>query len=171
MKTSTTASPATRLPTLSRQERMVLWLERRVDRRMGRFGVWLYRLTGGRIAHLYGKDVLVLTTRGRRTGQERTVLLQFFRDGAQMVLVAANSGLSTHPGWFYNLKATPTAQVQVLERRFQVRAEELSADEVTAFWPQILRRSPDYIRYLKCTNRTIPLVRLIPFAPGVESLS
>jgi deazaflavin-dependent oxidoreductase (nitroreductase family) len=73
--------------------------------------VGLYRLTGGRIARKV--DVLILTTRGRRTGKTRTVLLQFFRNGANMVIVAANSGRSSHPGWFYNLKATPTVRVQM----------------------------------------------------------
>jgi F420H(2)-dependent quinone reductase len=166
MSTSTLKSPASALPTLSRKERMARFLEHTLDKRLGRFGIALYRLTGGRIARLYGKDVLILTTRGRRSGQERTVLLQFFRDGPQMVVVAANSGLPSHPGWFYNLKATPTAQIQVMDRLLQVRAEELSPDEVAAFWLHILERSPDYARYLTRTSRTIPLVRLIPVEPG-----
>ncbi|MCL4859133.1 MAG: nitroreductase family deazaflavin-dependent oxidoreductase [Caldilineaceae bacterium] len=163
MNTSTIKSPSSGLHALSRRERIARFLEQTLDRRLGRFFVALYRLTGGRIARLYGKDVLILTTRGRRSGQERTVLLQFFWDGPQIVVVAANSGLSSHPGWFYNLKATPTAQIQVMDRRLQVRAEELSADEVTAFWPRILDRSPDYARYLRRTSRAIPLVRLVPY--------
>jgi deazaflavin-dependent oxidoreductase (nitroreductase family) len=124
--------------------------------------VGLYRLTGGRIARPRKVDVLILTTRGRRTGKTRTVLLQFFRDGANLVIVAANSGRSSHPGWFYNLKATPTVRVQVMDRILQVRAEELSSDEAIAFWPRILRVAPSYERYQQATNRTIPLVRLVP---------
>ena len=76
--------------------------------------------------------------------------------------MAANSGRSSHPDWFYNLKATPTAQVQVMDRILQVHAEELPADEATAFWPSILRVAPTYARYLQATSRTIPLVRLVP---------
>jgi deazaflavin-dependent oxidoreductase (nitroreductase family) len=170
MTTSTIKSPASGLHPLSRKERIARFLEHTLDRRLGRFGVALYRLTSGRIAQLYGKDVLLLTTRGRRSGQERTVLLQFFRDGAQIVVVAANSGLSSHPGWFYNLKATPAAQIQVMDRLLQVRAEELAADEVAAFWPRILQRSPDYARYRTRTSRTIPLVRLIPVEPSEGAL-
>lgn len=170
MNTSTLKPPSSGLHTLSRRERVARFLEHTLDRRLGRFGVALYRLTGGRIARLYGKDVLILTTRGRRSGQERTVLLQFFRDGRQIVVVAANSGLPSHPGWFYNLKATPTAQIQVTDRLLQVRAEELSADEVAGFWPRILERSPDYARYLKRTSRTIPLVRLVPVEPHEGAL-
>jgi F420H(2)-dependent quinone reductase len=162
MKTSISESPSSGLQTLSRRERIARFLERTLDSRLGRLGVGLYRLTGGRIAQLYGKDVLILTTRGRKSGQERTVLLQFFPDGAHLVVVAANSGCSTHPGWYHNLKATPTARVEVLDRTLPVRAEELPAEAAAAFWPCILQRAPDYVRYRQRTNRTIPLVRLIP---------
>jgi deazaflavin-dependent oxidoreductase (nitroreductase family) len=89
-------------------------------------------------------------------------MLQFFRDGAHMVVVAANTGRPTHPGWFHNLTAAPMARVEVMGRTLQVRAEQLSADEAAAFWPNILRRAPGYVRYLKATNRSIPLVRLTP---------
>lgn len=170
MNTSSIGSPP-KAPQLAKRERLAFFLERTLDRRLAWVGVALYRLTRGHIARLYGKDVLVLTTRGRRTGRKRTVLLQFFRAGTQMVLVAANSGLPTHPGWFYNLKATPTAQVQVMDQIFAVRAEEIAVDAATAFWPRILQRSPDYARYFKRTSRTIPLVRLIPLAAGEEAVS
>jgi F420H(2)-dependent quinone reductase len=156
-------------------EKVVLYLNYELDKRLGGLGVGLYRLTGGRIARKV--DVLILTTRGRRSGKTRTVLLQFFRDGANMVIVAANSGRSSHPGWFYNLKATPTVRVQVRDRILQVRAEELSVEEMTAFWPRVLRVAPTYERYQKATNRPIPLVRLVPVRqageqtmPGSEAL-
>jgi deazaflavin-dependent oxidoreductase (nitroreductase family) len=86
----------------------------------------------------------------------------FARDGANMVIVAANSGRSSHPGWFYNLKATPTVRVQVRDRILQVSAEELSTEEATAFWPRVLHVAPTYARYQQATSRTIPLVRLVP---------
>src|SRR6266516_7421616 len=96
----------------SLKEKVVLSLNYELDKRLGGLGVGLYRLTGGRIARLLKVNVLILTTRGRRSGKTRTVLLQFFQDGANPVIVAANSGRPSHPGWFYNLKATPTTQIQ-----------------------------------------------------------
>ena len=147
---------------LSLKEKVDLALEHELDKRLGGLSVGLYRLTGGRFTRLLKVNVLILTTRGRRSGKTRTVLLQFFQDGANLVIVAANSGRSSHPDWFYNLKATPTAQVQVMDRILQVRAEELSTDETTAFWPHILRVAPTYARYQQATSRTIPLVRLVP---------
>ena len=151
---------------LSLKDKVALYLNYELDKRLGGLGVGLYRLTGGRIARKV--DVLILTTRGRRSGKTRTVLLQFFRDGANLVIVAANSGRSSHPGWFYNLKATPTARVQVMDRTVQVHAEELSTDEAIAFWPRILRVAPTYARYQKATSRPIPLVRLVPVGRAGE---
>jgi F420H(2)-dependent quinone reductase len=151
---------------LSLKDKVVLYLNSEFDKRLGSLGVGLYRLTGGRIARKV--DVLILTTRGRRTGKTRTVLLQFFRDGANMVIVAANSGRSSHPGWVYNLKATPTVRVQVMDRILQVRVEELSANEATAFWPRILLVAPTYARYQQAASRTIPLVCLVPVEQAGE---
>ena len=147
---------------LSLKDKVALSLNYELDKRIGGLGIGLYRLTGGRIAQLWKVNVLIFTTRGRKTGKTRTVLLQFFQDGANMVIVAANSGRASHPGWFYNLKATSTAQVQVMDCTFQVHAEELSSDEAIAFWPRILDVAPTYERYQRATNRTIPLVRLVP---------
>ncbi len=82
--------------------------------------------------------------------------------------MAANSGRSSHPDWFYNLKATPTAQIQVMDRTSRVHAEELPTDEATVFWPYILRVAPTYARYQKATSRPIPLMRLVPLGQAGE---
>lgn len=147
---------------LSLLDKFDLSLEYELNKRIRSLGVGLYRLTGGRITRFANTGVLLLTTRGRRSGKSRTVLLQFFRDGENLVIVATNSGRSSNPDWFYNLKATPAAQVQVMDRTLQVRAEELSTDEASAFWPHILRVAPANARYQKATSRPIPLVRLVP---------
>lgn len=147
---------------LQLKDKIALYLNYELDKRLGGLSIGLYRLTGGRIVKLWKVNVLILTTRGRKTGKTRTVLLQFFRDGENMVIVAANSGRASHPGWFYNLKATSTVQVQVMDRTLQVHAEELSSNEAIAFWPRILHLAPTYERYLRATTRTIPLVRLVP---------
>src|SRR5450759_2124312 len=88
---------------------------------------------------------LVLTTRGRRSGRERQVLLQYFRDGDAMVLGAANDGGATHPGWYHNLVARPDARVEVMGRV----------------------RAPDYERYQRATDRRVPIIRLVPAAAVV----
>lgn len=132
---------------LSPKDKVALYLNYQLDKRLGGLAVGLYRLTSGRIARLWKVNVLILITRGRRSGKTRTVLLQFFPDGENLVVVAANSGRPSHPGWFYNLRAIPTARVQVMGRLVQVHAEELSAQETTAFWQRVLRIAPSYARY------------------------
>ena len=146
---------------LSTKERVGLFLHRESDKRLTPLGVALLRRTKGRITPS-DIDALLLTTHGRRSGNERTVVLQYFPDGDDLVLAAANDGGSSHPGWYYNLKADPVARVEIMGRTVAVRAEELSADEAAAFWPRLLRKAPSYEWYQRATARTFPLIRLVP---------
>jgi F420H(2)-dependent quinone reductase len=161
----TTSGPSkwTAEPTL--KHRMQIVIEREGNKRFGRLGAALYRLTRGRFVEWLMRrkvDVLLLTTRGRRSGRERTVILQFFRDGADVVLAAVNFAKPTrNPDWYYNLRANPTARVEILDRSIQVHAEELTIEQADAFWPRVLDVAPDYARWKRITNRTIPLVRLV----------
>jgi deazaflavin-dependent oxidoreductase (nitroreductase family) len=91
-------------------------------------------------------------------------VLQFFPDGEAFVVTAVNGGDPKDPAWYLNLGSTPTAQVEVLGRTVDVRAEELPPDEATAWWRRILARSPEYERYARATTRRIPVIRLVPVA-------
>ncbi|MGZ4623125.1 MAG: nitroreductase/quinone reductase family protein [Blastococcus sp.] len=148
------------MPT-SRIRRATRW-EHAVDTHSIRVGAWLLRRTRGRLMRLWRRRALILTTVGRRTGQPRTVIVQYFPDGDDRVVVAANSGLPTHPAWYLNLVAHPHAQVEVDGRTIRVRAAELPADEAAVWWPRVLRAAPDYARFPERTDRTIPLLRLSP---------
>ena len=152
---------------LSRRERFGLAVHRGLDRRLSALGVAVFRLTKGAVARPWGVDALLLTTTGRRSGRSRTVVLQYFPDGADIIVVAANGGAPTHPAWYHNLLAEPRATVELAGRRLGVRA--LSVDDATAgeLWPRILRKAPDYERYLRATSRQLPLLRLSP-ADGVR---
>jgi deazaflavin-dependent oxidoreductase (nitroreductase family) len=159
-----TASPADGNPTrpISRKERVGLFIHRSLDKWLTPLGVWVYRRTKGGITRPWKVDALVLTTRGRRSGRERTVVLQFFPDGDGMIVAAANDGGASHPGWYFNLTADPAARVEVMGRTIAVRAEELPSDEAAAWWQRILQRAPSYERYARATSRTFPIVRLSP---------
>ena len=123
-------------------------------------------ITDSRIARLLGAsravDVLLLTTRGRRSGRERTVVLQFFPDGDAMVVTAANDGGTSHPGWYFNLQGDPFARVEVLGRTIRVHAEELPAQAAADWWQRIVGRDPNYERYARATSRPFPILRLVP---------
>lgn len=168
-----TAKPAEKGQTqgLSPAERVGLFLHRGLDKWLTPLGIWVMRRTHGavtdsRIARMLGAsrevDVLLLTTRGRRSGRERTVVLQFFPDGDSMVVTAANDGGTSHPGWYFNLQGDPSARVEVLGRTIRVRAEELPAEAAADWWQRIASRDPAYERYARATSRPFPILRLVP---------
>jgi deazaflavin-dependent oxidoreductase (nitroreductase family) len=147
---------------LTRTERLVLAIERGLDRWLSPVGVWVMRRTRGAIAGAWKVDALVLTTRGRRSGRQRTVVLRYFPDGDAMILAAANDGGRSHPGWYFNLCANPKARVEVRGRALPVRAEILPSGDAGDWWRRIVHIQPSYDRFARATNRTIPIVRLVP---------
>ena len=147
---------------LTRVERSKLLVHRWLDKHLSPLGVWIMRRSKGRVTEAYKVDALLLTTRGRRSGRERTVVLQYFRDGDAMVVVAANDGGSDDPNWYLNLSATPDATVEVDGRRIPVQASQLGPDEAPQWWQRILSAAPDYERYRRATTRQFPILRLVP---------
>jgi deazaflavin-dependent oxidoreductase (nitroreductase family) len=145
---------------LSRRERVVLALQRRVDKLLTGPFRWIYRRTRGRITELYNVNALLLTTTGRKTGKRRTVVLQYFPDGDAMIVAAANDGGAGNPAWFVNLVADPAADVEIGTSKMAVAAHELPADEANEWWRRILEIAPTYERYERATERRIPIVRL-----------
>jgi F420H(2)-dependent quinone reductase len=139
-----------------------------VDRHSVRVGAWLLRRTRGRIVRLWGRRALVLTTTGRRTGLPRTVVVQYFPDGRDFVVVAANSGMPTHPAWYLNLTDRSEARVEVEGRQLTVRAAEMPPEEAADWWPRVLATAPDYARYPQRAGRRIPLLRLVPVDDAVS---
>ena len=168
-----TAKPAEKGQTqgLSPAERVGLFLHRGLDKLLTPLGIWVMRRTNGaitdsRVARVLGAsretDVLLLTTHGRRSGRERTVVLQFFPDSDAMVVTAANNGGASHPGWYFNLQGDPSARVEVLGQKIWVRAEELPAEAAAYWWQRIVSRDPNYERYARATSRPFPILRLVP---------
>jgi F420H(2)-dependent quinone reductase len=120
------------------------------------------RRSKGRLTDAYKVNALLLTSRGRRSGRDRTVVLQYFPDGDAMMVVAANDGGAAHPGWYFNLTASPEAAVEVKGRQIPVHAAELGAAEAAEWWQRILAAAPDYQRYRRATTRPFPILRLVP---------
>lgn len=146
-------------------DRIVLAVHRQLDRRLSQVGVWVMRRTKGRIANRYKVSALVLTTVGRKSGRARPVVLQYFPDGDAMIVAATNDGGSSHPAWYLNLAATPTAHVEVDGRPIAVTSSELSGDDAARWWQRIVEHAPEYARYTKVAGRTFAIVRLSPVRP------
>ena len=108
--------------------------------------------------------VLLLTTRGRRTGQPRTTPLIFGRDGSDYLVVASLAGYDKSPQWYLNLLAEPRAEIQVLAERLAVTARSADADERERLWRLMSEVYPTYETYQAATSRAIPVVVLAPAA-------
>lgn len=130
-----------------------------------RVHTWLYRATGGRIGHSAGGITnLILTTKGRKSGEPRTVALAYLADGADFVVVASNGGSDRNPAWWLNLKSDPHAVVEVGASKLDVTAREATSDEHARLWPALKAVNPFYSNYEVITDRRIPVVILHPAA-------
>ncbi len=123
-------------------------------RLLSRVHVALLRLGIGR--RFRGNRVVVLATRGRRTGKRRRTPLLAVEDGERLVLIASFGGAPEHPFWFRNLTADP--HVEVDGRPYTARVAE--NDERDRLWPRVVERYPGYASYQARTSRKIPLVLL-----------
>jgi deazaflavin-dependent oxidoreductase (nitroreductase family) len=120
-------------------------------------------LTGGRVGwSAAGMPVVELTTTGRKTGQERTVMLTSpYQEDSTWVVVASRGGDDQAPAWYLNIEADPSVQVAFQGgAREQIRARVADADERARLWPLVTSRQPRYAGYQRRTSREIPLVLL-----------
>jgi proline iminopeptidase len=121
-----------------------------------------YRETGGKIGHVWrrGSMILLLTTRGRTSGEKRTVPLIYVQDGPRYAIVASKGGAPDHPGWYKNLEKTREVELQVKDEVFRARARDAEGDERALLWKKANEAWPDYAEYAKKTTREIPVVVL-----------
>ena len=123
----------------------------------------LYRITGGRIGRRAGKaHMLLLTTLGRRTGQQRVTPLLYIEDGPRFAVLASNAGDERNPAWLLNLRKQPAAEIQVGTRHFRVQAREATSAEGERLWPKFLSSYSYFSDYRAKTQRHIPVVVLEP---------
>jgi deazaflavin-dependent oxidoreductase (nitroreductase family) len=98
----------------------------------------LYRVTAGRVglwrarANRWG--TLRLTTTGRRTGRQRSVIIAYVEDGPNLIAMAMNGWHDGEPAWWLNLQAHPYARVDLADGPRQVRARAAEGDERSHLW-------------------------------------
>jgi deazaflavin-dependent oxidoreductase (nitroreductase family) len=130
---------------------------------LGKRQIRTYRRGGEqRVSSKMGFPVVLLTTRGARTGQARTTPIGGFPDGENSWLVAATfAGAARHPAWFLNMAKHPDdVWLEVGTKRFKVRGESLEGPQRAEALARIAKVSPRYGKYQEKTDREIPVVRL-----------
>lgn len=126
------------------------------------------RASRGRIGRsLVGRPVLQLETTGRRTGRPRSVPLIYVRDGEHLVVAGSHGGRHDDPAWVANLRADPSAVVDLDGRRLAVRARPAEPGERARLWAALDGvNGGQYSRYQAITRREIPVIVLAPVGAG-----
>ena len=136
-------------------------LKPRTIRLIGRLHAWLWKLTGGKLGNTFGRGpFLMLTTRGRITGRERTTPVLYLQYGADLIIVASFGGNDMHPAWFLNLERCPEAEGILNGKRRRLFAYRVSPEEKELIWPRLVKIYPNFAIYQQRTRREIPLLRL-----------
>jgi deazaflavin-dependent oxidoreductase (nitroreductase family) len=107
-----------------------------------------------------GTTILILFTKGRKSGQERSHALIFREHGDDYLVVASKGGAKAPPAWFVNLEADPNVQVQIKGERFRASARTAGPEEKPEMWAKMVEVWPPYDEYQKKTSREIPVVIL-----------
>jgi F420H(2)-dependent quinone reductase len=127
----------------------------------------LHRLSGGRFlwtpSNKRGWGALLLTTVGRKTGQDRSVIVGYLDDGADVVTIAMNGWDEGHPAWWLNLQAHPDAVVRLPGQEPRpVRAREAEGPERDRLWQRWALINPDLDAYAGRRSTETPVVVLEP---------
>jgi len=126
---------------------------------LGAEHVRVYRETNGETGYLWnGVPTLLLTTKGRKSGEPRTIPIIFTPHGDSYVIIASKGGSPTHPKWYLNVEADPHVQVQVKADRFDAIVRTAESPEREQLWREAVKAWPNYDIYQSRTSRKIPVV-------------
>jgi deazaflavin-dependent oxidoreductase (nitroreductase family) len=107
-----------------------------------------------------GTPLMLLGTRGARTGAARINPLAYTTDGDDMIIIASFAGSDTHPPWYHNLVANPQVTVEVGEERYEAIASIVAEPDRTRLYSQIEEELSAFSGYREKTARVIPVIRL-----------
>ena len=122
-----------------------------------------FRTNEGKVGGPFdGAPILLLHTRGARSGEERVNPMMYLADGDRLVVFASKGGAPTNPDWYHNLVANPDVEIEVGTERRQVRARVAEGEEHDRLYAEQSKRYPQFAKYQEGTDRTIPVVILEP---------
>jgi len=109
-----------------------------------------------------GRNVLLLTTTGARSGEDRTTPLVYSWEKGRHVIIASKGGAPSHPSWYHNLKNHPTVTVEAGKRKFKAHARVVGDEDYERLYKQHADENPSFWDYRKRTARKIPVIVLEP---------
>ena len=107
-----------------------------------------------------GRDLLLLTTTGRKSGRPHTTPMVYTRDGDRLLVYASKAGAPSHPDWYLNLVADPRVVVEVGPERYEAIATPLEGEERDREFAAQAERRPQFGEFQQQTSRVIPVVAL-----------
>lgn len=113
---------------------------------------------------LAGHPLLIMTSRGAKSGEARRAILTYHRDGDDYVVAGTASGAPTDPAWIHNLEADPHVTIEARNQVLDATATIVEAAERDRLWNDHVKALPWFADYPKQTGRVIPMVRLTPKA-------
>ena len=120
-----------------------------------------FRANGGKVGPPFeGAPMMLLTTTGAKSGQQRTTPLVHTKDGDDIVIIASKAGAPTNPAWYHNLVANPEVTVEVGTEKFQARARVATGEERDRLYAAQAKLMPNFAEYQQKTTRQIPVVVL-----------
>lgn len=120
-----------------------------------------FRANEGKVGGpLEGVLLLLLTTTGAKSGEQRINPLAYHTDGERLVVIATKNGAPTHPDWYHNLVAHPDVSVEVGTESFEARATVVEGAERDELYAKRVAVMPNFAEYQAMTTRTIPVVVL-----------
>ena len=126
---------------------------------LGEAHVRAYRETNGATGYIWnGAPILLLTTKGRSSGQARTIPIIFTAYGDSYVIMGSRGGSPTHPKWYLNILADPHVEIQIKADKFAAVARTAGSPERELIWKEALKTWPRYDEYQSRTTRQIPVV-------------
>jgi deazaflavin-dependent oxidoreductase (nitroreductase family) len=122
-----------------------------------------FRANDGKVGGQFaGAELLLLTTTGAKSGQPRLSPLAYFRVDGKLLIIGSFAGADVNPGWVHNLRAHPSAHVEIGTESSEVVARELPAAERDDLFSKITAAAPGFAEYQAKTTRVIPVFELQP---------
>jgi deazaflavin-dependent oxidoreductase (nitroreductase family) len=124
-----------------------------------------FRANDGKVGGQFeGADLLLLTTTGAKSGQPRVSPLAYFRVDGKLLILGSFAGADVNPAWVHNLRANPSAHIELGNESSDVTARELPLEERDDLFPKITAAAPGFAEYQAKTTRIIPVFELQPVA-------